>query len=415
MPANNWNVVDWMTMEGLRLLTNQLVCSGYANTDYNKEFTRDFAVGETVRVPLPWQPTIRTGLTYTPQAVNRIETTVTIDQVFGIDFEWDDVEKALRVTRPEEALRDQVLKPCIETIRQEIDSRFAKFAYQNANNIVGSLGTNPTTFDASSAAARQRLIELACPAGGERALIIPPAVNRSLKNNVATYLNPTSDISKQYREGSIGRADGFDFYESMSLYDHTAGTWQSAVSVNTDLADGATSMVVSCTSGDTFKQGDVIGFDDIFQTNPMTRRVTNTAAPFTVTVLEDVTATASTATITFYPAIYGPGSNYQNVTALPTASGTLTLFPGTPNPNGKEGKQALAIHRDAMALVGVKLYTPKAVEMASQQRDPESGLSFRFVKAWDPISSKLVHRFDTVLGFGRLRAANCAVRVLCAA
>ena len=202
--SNSWNVVDWMTMEGLRLLTNELVCAGYANTDYNKEFTRDFAVGETVRVPLPWQPTIRTGLTYTPQAVNRIETTVTIDQVFGIDFEWDDVEKALRVTRPDEALRDQVILPCIQTIRQEIDSRFAKFAYQNTNNIVGVLGTDPTTFDASSAAARQRLIELGCPAGGDRAAIVPPAVVRSLKNSAISYFNPQGDLSKQYREGSIG-------------------------------------------------------------------------------------------------------------------------------------------------------------------------------------------------------------------
>jgi hypothetical protein len=412
--ANSFNVVDWMTMEGLRLLTNKLVCGGYANTDYNKEFTRDFAVGETVRIPLPWQPTIRTGLGYSPQAVNRIETTVTVDQVFGIDFEWDDVERALRVTRPDEALRDQVIKPCVETIRQEIDSRFAEFAYENANQAVGVLGTDPTSFDDSSAAARQRLIELACPSGGDKGMIVPPSVVRTLKNASISYFNPQADISKQYREGSIGRADGFDWYESMSLHTHTAGTWASAVTVNTTIADGATSMIVNCTSGDTFKKGDIIGLAG-YATNPMTRRTTTTATPMTVTVAADVTASASTATISFYPALYGPGSNYQNVSALPAASDALTLFPGTANPNGKSGKQGLAIHRDAFALVGVKLYTPKAVEMASQQRDPETGISFRFVKAWDPIQSKLVHRFDVCLGFGRLRSNNCAVRVLGAA
>lgn len=413
--ANSWNVVDWMTMEGLRLLTNKLVVAGYANTDYNKEFTRDYAVGETVRIPLPWQPTVRTGLTYQPQAVNRIETSVSVDQVFGIDFEWDDVERALRVTRPEEALRDQVLQPCIETLRQEIDSRFALFAYQNTNNAVGVLGTDPTTFDASSAAARQRLIELACPSGGDRAMIVPPSVVRSLKNASISYFNPQSDLSKQYREGSIGRADGFDWFESMSLYNHTAGTWASTVTVNTTLTSGATSMVVDTTSGDTFKKGDIIGFASIYQTNPMTRRTTTQGTTMTVTVAEDVTASGSTATVTFYPALYGPESNYQNVSALPTATTVLTLFPGTASPNGKTGKQGLAIHRDAFALVGVKIYTPKAVEMASQQRDPQTGIAFRFVKAWDPIQSKLVHRFDVVLGFGRLRSANCAVRVLGAA
>jgi hypothetical protein len=102
MPTtNSWNVVDWLTTEGLRLLTNKLAVAQFGNTNYNKEFTRDFAVGETVRVPRPFQPTIRTGLGYNPQAVTRIYTTVTVDQIFGVDLEWDDVQKALEVTKPD--------------------------------------------------------------------------------------------------------------------------------------------------------------------------------------------------------------------------------------------------------------------------------------------------------------------------
>ena len=42
--ANTWNVVDWLTTEGLRLLTNKLAVAQFGNTSYNKEFTRDFAV-----------------------------------------------------------------------------------------------------------------------------------------------------------------------------------------------------------------------------------------------------------------------------------------------------------------------------------------------------------------------------------
>lgn len=413
--ANSWDVVDWLSMEGLRLLTNKLEVTQFFNTSYNNEFTKDFAVGETVRVPLPNRGRIRTGLTYDPQAVERKHTTISIDQVFGYDFEWDDVEKALRVTRPEQALREQVIEPAVAQIKQEIDSRAALYAYQNTSNIVGVLGTDPTSFDATSAAARQRLIEMACPPGGDKGMIVPPSVTRSLKSAAISYFNPSSDISRQYREGSIGKADGFDWYESMSLYNHTAGTWQGAVSVNTTLTSGATSMVVNCTSGDTFKKGDVIGVAARYRVNPMTRRVTTTGSTYTMVVAADVTASASTATITFVTPVYGPDSPYQNISVLPTASDVLTLFPGTASPNGKEGKNGLAIHKQAFALVGVKLYTPKAVEKSSQQRDPESGISFRFVQAWDPIQSKLVNRFDVVLGFGNLYPDNCSVRVLGAA
>lgn len=411
--ANVFQFTDWLTMEGLRLLTNSLEVSQGFNTDHNSEFTKEFAVGETVRVPLPQQFTIRTGLGYNPQAINRIYTTVTCDQIFGVDFEWDSAQAALQLERGQEKIRKEYLEPAMAQIKQEIDSRCAQFAYQNTNNIVGVLGTDPTALTTINQA-RQLLIEKAGWNQGQRYLCIPPAVNTALTGTAQGLFNPPDAISKQYKEGAIGRYAGFDWYESMSLYDHTAGTWAGAVSVNTTLADGATSMVVNCTSGDTFKQGDVIGVASRYAVNPMTRRVTNTAKTMTVVVTADVTASASTATITFSPALYGAGSQYQNITVLPTASDVLTLFPGTTNPNGVQGKQALAFNKGAFALVGVKLETPKAVEMASQTRDPDSGISLRFVRMFDPQQSKMINRFDVLMGFGPLRPNNSAVRLLCA-
>ncbi len=145
----------------------------------------------------------------------------------------------------------------------------------------------------------------------------------------------------------------------------------------------------------------------------MTRRTTNTSKTMTVTVLESTTGASSAATISISPALYGPGSQYQNVNRLPTASDVLTLFPGTASPNGKSGKIGLAIHPEACAIVGVKLDMPKQIEAGSQMRDPETGISVRFTKTWDPLLSRMVTRFDTLLGFGALRPDNCMVAVLC--
>jgi hypothetical protein len=413
MPTtNSWNVVDWLTTEGLRLLTNKLAVAQFGNTNYNKEFTRDFAVGETVRVPRPFQPTIRTGLGYNPQAVTRIYTTVTVDQIFGVDLEWDDVQKALEVTRPDAQLRDQVLDPCMSYIAQEIDSRFTQYAYQHANNVVGVLGTDPTSTTITMQA-RQRLIEKACPPSGNKGFIIPPSVNTSLTPAIQSLFQPDDEVSRLFKEGSLGRLSGFKWYESMSLYSHTAGTWAGAVTITTTMASGDTTIAITCTNGDTFKKGDKIGITGFYAVNPMTRRTTTTATTMQVTVLADVTASGTSATLSISPAIYGPGSPYQNVNALPTATTALVLWPGTTSPNGKVGKVGLAIHPDAFALVGVKLETPKAVEMSSQQRDPDTGISIRFVKAWDPVQSKMIHRFDVLMGFGSLYSDNCAVAIAC--
>jgi len=394
-------------MESLRILSNQLVVAETFNTDYNKEFTKQFAVGESVRVKNPQRFTIREGLGYTPQALDRNYTTVACDQIFGIDFEWDSAEEALKLERGQEMIRKEYIEPAMCQLAQEIDSRAASWAYYNTNNIVGILGTNPTNTDIAQSA-RQRLMENACPPGDLR-MIVSPGTESGIVNGSTTIFNPTSEISRQYKEGSMGRARGFDWYSSMSLYNHTSGTWAGTVEVTTG-GTGGSSQILTATTNDTFKRGDVFTIAGVNNVNPKTRRSTGSLKQFVIT--QDVISAASAATINFLPAIVGPGSQYQNVDALPATGADLTLMPGTTSPNAKTGVQGLAIHKDAFALVGVKLELPTAVELKSQARDPKTGLSIRFIRQFDAIQSKMVNRFDVLLGFGNLYPDNCAVRIM---
>lgn len=410
--ANSFIFPDWVAPEALRLLLNKLEVCQFFNTDYNKEFDREFPIGEVVRVKLPQQWLIRDGLGYSPQPINRINTTVTCNQIFGLDFEWDSFEGAVRMERRKEEISKQYLEPAMAQIAQEMDTRAALFAYQNANNIVGVLGTDPNS-SATFMAARQRLIELACPPGGEKGMIVPPAVNTALVPALQGLFNPTSEIAEQYKEGSLGKLWGFDWYESMSLFRHTAGTWAGAVTVNGSSQSG-TAIIITATAGDTFNVGDIVSFANVNLVNPRTRRaLTTTVKTFVVTA--PLTAAGGGAdTINISPAIFGPGSQYQNVDALPVTGAALTLFVGTASPNGKVGAQGLWMHRDAFAMVGVKLESPKATELTAQARDKKTGIPIRFVRMFDPVQSKMINRWDTVIGFGQLYADSCAGRVLCA-
>ncbi len=410
--SNSFVVADWVAMEALRLLTNKLEVAQFFDTSYNKEFTQSFAVGDTVRIKLPQQWLVSNNVGYTPQAIDRKYTTVSCDQFFQIGFDYDSIEQALKLERSQAEVSKQYIEPAMAQCKQEIDSRAALFAYVHANNIVGVLGTDPTS-TTTVMQARQLLIEKACPPSGDKGFIIPPSVNTAIVPAIASLFNPSSEISREFREGSIGKLNGFDWYESMSLYTHTAGTWQGAVSIATTATDGATTLALTCTTGDTFKAGDKFGIASVYPTNPMTRRTTNTSKTMTVTVLADATGASSTATVSISPALYGPGSQYQNVNRLPTAADVCTLFPGTASPNGKSGKIGLAIHPEAYAIVGVKLDMPKQVEAGSQMRDPETGIAVRFTKTWDPLLTRMITRFDVLLGFGALRPDNCVVAVLC--
>lgn len=412
---NQFLTTDWLSMDAMDILDNSLEVTSHFYKGFNKEFQRPFAVGESVRVEFPPAYFTRDGLQYDPQGIQEIYTTITCNQVVGLDFEWNDVEAALKLERDDARLNEFYYKMPVTQIAQDWDLRSARFGAIYANMIAGTLGTDPTSFTDFSNLAEQKMFEMACPQDGEKGFVITPSVNRALVNSGVQYFNPSDAISRQYKKGIIGMQSGLTFYRSMSLYRHTAGTWASSVTVS-GAGQSGSSLLVACTSGDTFKAGDKIGIGTstttVYNVNPRTRQRVNSAYAAVVTVTADVTATGATATIPIYPPIYGPGSPFQNVDALPASGATLTLFPGTVSPNGKVGTMGLAVHPWAFGVVFVPLELPKNQQVARQSRDPETGVSIRFVRAWDPVESRMINRFDTLGGYGPLYTGNCAVAAL---
>lgn len=400
---------SWISMEVLRNLMNSLTVAEYFNSDYQKDYDKEWAVGATIQVKYPQQFLIRNGLEYDPQGIDRISTTISLDQPFGIDFQWDDYEDAVKAERSESEIRKQYLEPAGVQLAQEIDSRAALFATNNASNIVGSLGTDPTSLVPYDKA-RALLLQKACPKG-ERAQCVSSSMMVSIGPAITTIFQPAEEIKSVFKEGILGRAKGADWYEEQSLYTHTAGTWAGAVTV-TGAGQNGTALIITGTAADTIKAGDKFSIANVNFVNPRTRRSPGPLSAQTFTVVQDYTLTGNPDTISILPAIYGPGTQYQNVDNLPISGAALTLFPGTTAPNGASGTVGLLLSKFAFAMVGMKFYSPKAVEAKSQKQDPRTGLTVRFVKAWDPVRSMQIHRFDTVLGFGNLYQDNGAVCVL---
>jgi hypothetical protein len=99
----------------------------------------------------------RNDMTYNPQAFDRPITTITVDQTATIPLEWESIEKALDMERGEERVTELYLKPAIAYIRQAIERPRAVRAREHQHG-AGALGTNPGTYDATSAAALQALV-----------------------------------------------------------------------------------------------------------------------------------------------------------------------------------------------------------------------------------------------------------------
>ena len=404
--ANNFLDTNWVSMKILWILQNALEVASQFNTEWESEFGKTFPVGSSVQVKLPQRWLVTNGLGYQPQGINRLATTINLDQVFGIHFEWDSYERLVKMERSQEELEENYLKPAAVQLAQETDSRAAKFAYQNASGVVGTLGTNSTTID-FAAAADEYLYEKACPKG-TRHLILSASQMRSYVVPNVTQFNPAPEISRMFRTGVLGTAVGWEWYRSNSLYKHTAGTAVTSLVV-TGANQSGNILTITGTGGQTLLQGDKISILNVNGVNPSTRRVISSTQSFTV--LASVTLTGGSDTVQISSSIYGPGSQYQNVDALPADGAAITLWPGTTSPSGKAGTVGLGLSKFAFAMSGGKLEVPKAVERAEQTEDPETGMAVRFVRAWDQRESKMTNRFDMCIGFGNLYQDNGAVAV----
>ena len=415
--ANVFNFSAYVSLEGLRQLRNRLVVAEHFNTTHNREFKKEFAVGQTVQVPLPQWFKVTTGYGFQPQPLDRPSTTVTIDRPKGVHFECPSPDPELFMERGKDQFRRQYLEPAMAALAQDFDLAAAEWAFYNTPNFVGILGTDPVN-SAIMGAARQRLIELACPVEQDNLrFIIPPSAMTSIVNAESVVFNPQSEISMQYKQGYKGKARGFDNFESMSLVRHTTGTWANVLGIAVGAAgQTGTTLAITCTAGDIFRRGDRFCIAGVFEVNPKTFQSTGTLKQFVI--MTDILVATGTDTLDILPGIVGPGSHYQNVSNLPGAGAVMTMWPGSTivNATPRTGTVGLALHPDAFALCAAPLQVPtKSVEEADQARDPDTGIPIAYVKDWDMIlGRRMVYRFDTLFGFGNLYFDHCAVAVACA-
>lgn len=415
MPGT-FQTADWVSARVVANIKNKLVIAEGFSKAHERDFEKEFAIGDSVRVKYPDQGLIREGLTYIGASPDRKYTTITVDNFFGIDLEWDSIEKALSMERSLEEIEEQYIEPRAATIAQEIDSRAARFAYLNTNNVIGALGVTPTTLDTYNQA-RTRIFENAGWASAKRRsmVITPQMVETAITGTARGLFNTGGQENDIFREGIIGTYGGFKWMESMSLYQHTSGIWTTVLSSTTVSGSGqsGSSLLVAATTGDTFVAGDIITIAAVNNVNPRTKRSTGRLKQFKI--MANATAAASAATLTIFPEIIGPGDPYQNVDALPLTAAVVQMWPGTTMVNGAAttGTLGMAYTDEAFALVGIDLPMPKksSMQMCEAYTDPDTGIQVSILQDFDFDARKWKTRMDVALGFGRLRADECAVLV----
>lgn len=403
--ANQFLNTSWVSTKLLWFLDNSREVSMQFNTGWERDFEQSFAVGSTIQVPLPQEWLVNTGLGYQEQGIAQLVTPLSLDQIFNIHFGYDSYEKLVKLYRTEKELDQAYFVPAGRQLAQKLDSLAADWARVFTPNVVGTLASDSTALD-NFLLAEKKLFELACPDGERYFCLSPSGMQSYVKTNV-TQFNPQKAISDMFRTGVMGDAAGGKWVRSNSLITHTIGTAPTGGVTVTGAGQSGSSLVVTGTNTQTIKRGDKFSVANVNGVNPRTKQVMAIGAR-NFTVLQDYTLTGGSDTINIYPAIFGPGSPYQNVDALPANSAAFTFWPGTSSPSGKSGVAQLLLTKFAFLMAGATFDVPNAVEKASVKTDPETGLSVAYVKAWDQFNRKYTNRFDCCVGFGLGRPDSCA-------
>ena len=395
--ANSILTPTAVTRKALQILHQKLTFVGSINRQYDDSFANGGAkIGDTLKIRLPNEYTVRTGATLTTQDTSELSVPLQIATQKGVDTTFTSTELTLSL----DDFADRILEPAMSVLAANIEADALSMAldiYQNVNNI-GS----PLTM--TKALLGRKVLNDALAPSGDRTMLLNTQDNADFVTDVKGLFQDSSTIAKQYREGMMGRTAGFDFYENTLLSSQQTGTALASTTYTVNGAvttNGSTSVVVA-TGATTFKKGDIFTVAGCNRVHPETKADTGALQQFVVTA--DYAGGAGT--LSFAPAIY-TSTGRQNVVAAGMAnSSAITKIGGA----SAVYKPSLAYHANAFTFATADLIDVSKYG-AWGAREVFDGISMRIARQYAISSDTMPCRIDVLYGYKTLRA-QLAVRML---
>lgn len=386
--GNSILTINQITRESLRILHNNLHFAKNVNRQYDDSFAKSGAkIGNTLRIRLPNQYTVRTGAALSAQDTEEESVSLSVSTQKGVDVTFTTEEMTMEL----DDFSQRILAPAMARLASEID-KDGLAQYVNVYNAVGTAGTVPQSALVWLQAGA-KLDDFACPRDDMRAITMSPGAQAFTVDALKGLFQQSNAIANQYADGEMGRALGFKWGMDQNVPSHTVGAHAgNTIEVNGSTLEGATQIVCdgAPSSVTVYKKGDVITIEGVFSVNPETKISTGSLAQFVVT--EDAVSVGADVTVKIFPALITTGAK-QTVTALPANNADVTVIGAT----GATLKQNLAYHRDAFILGMADLILPGGVDMAG--RSSKDGMSIRMVRAYDINNDKLPARLDVLYGW----------------
>ena len=404
MAGNQYLTIDMITAEAVMLFKNSNLFIMNMDTQYDDQFAIDGAkIGDTLRIRLPSDFIVTDGPAMQLQDNTQQYTSLTVSSQKNVATPYTTAERTMSIDRYSEL----VMAPMVNALCGKVASTVMRGAEGGVCNLVANVDgagniISPTMdqFTGANAVLDDNGANMM-----DRRCVQDPTSDARTVSSLAGLLNPTPEISAQFRSGMMKSGLGYDrFFRDQTVIKHTTGTFSAGGTVNGGGQTTSTSggnILVNAITG-TLKKGDIVTFAGVNAVNRVTKDSLGTLRQFVVTA--DV-ATNGTL-IPVYPGLIpsatgvagGPDQQYQTVDASPINGAAMVLV----TPASSVYRKSLAYTQKAVTMASADLVMPKkAVEEAA--RTSYDGVSMRMLTDYLPQTDQLATRLDVLFGFRYIR------------
>ncbi len=387
--ANSLLNINMITREAVRLWINTNSFIKHIDTQYDDQFAMTGAkIGTSLRIRLPNDYTVRTGAAVSVQDTAETSTTLTVATQKGVDVSFNSVERTMSL----DDYSKRVLAPAVNNLVGAVAADVMSGVESGVSNFVANLDAagnvlKPTLDTWLQAKATLSL--RSAPTNGRKFVLDPISMARTVQS-LSGLLNPSQEISEQYRNGEVYNAIGFDWFEDQTVIKHTTAAW-AAMTVN-GAGQTGTALTVTALTGP-LSQGDIITIAGVNAVNRITKVTTGQLQQFVVLANAAIGATS----LSIYPAIVPPsGGNpvqYQTVDASPANGAAITPVTLA----SAVYRKNIAFVPEAVTMATADLELPQKVEEAARER--MDGVALRMITAYNVSTDQFITRLDILYGY----------------
>jgi len=410
--ANTLLTINLITREAVRLWKNANAFVQHVDMQYDDSFAKTGAkIGQSLRIRLPNDFTVRTGPAAQVQDTAEQSTTLVLATQKGVDVSFNTVDRTLSL----DDFSRRVLAPMVNNlagavaadVMSGVDSGGTNGAgicnyVQNSDGNGNLISPVAQTWLQAGAYLKQN----SAPMDSWKFILDPITESRTVAS-LSGLFNPQVKISEQYESGMMAKNTlGGDWYMDQTVLQHTGGTYNGLGTVSGANQTGLSITINTNVGSGTTLIGDIVTFAGVHMVNRITKQASSQLRQFVVT---SAVTWGTTTTIGIYPALIpavgGNAVQYQTVDVSPANSAGIVQV----NPASTAYRKNFLFAPEAVTMATADLVMPtKGVEEAA--REEFDGIAMRMLTAYVPGTDQLITRLDVLYGYLWVRPEwACAV------